>query len=279
MTRVVADTTCGLPQDVYRELDIPMIPQIINFGEESFREGVDIDPAAFMARLRSGKDLPKTAAPYPGDFIDVFGRLVAAGESVVCVHPSTDVSGTVRSAETARMDFPGADIRIIDTRSVAGPLGTMVLEADKAAKAGATADQVEAVVRELMPRARIYFLVDTLEFLRRGGRIGGAQALMGTLLQVKPILTFREGKVDQFERERTKKKAIARIHEIILAEAARGEAAHISVMHAGVPDEARELAQSLKRDLDAPDVMVMDLVPAIITHAGPGTLAFGFFTP
>ncbi len=279
MTRVVADTTCGLPQDVYRESDIPMIPQIINFGEESFREGVDIDPAAFMARLRSGKDLPKTAAPYPGDFIDVFGRLVAAGESVVCVHPSTDVSGTVRSAETARMDFPGADIRIIDTRSVAGPLGTMVLEADKAAKAGATADQVEAVVRELMPRARIYFLVDTLEFLRRGGRIGGAQALMGTLLQVKPILTFREGKVDQFERERTKKKAIARIHEIILAEAARGEAAHVSVMHAGVPDEARELAQSLKRDLDAPDVMVMDLVPAIITHAGPGTLAFGFFTP
>lgn len=279
MTRVVADTTCGLPPEVYRKLSIPMIPQIINFGEESFREGVDIDHSAFMARLRSGKELPKTAAPYPGDFIDVFGKLVAEGESIVCVHPSTDVSGTVRSAETARMDFPGADIRIIDTRSVAGPLASMVLEADKAAKAGASADRVEAVVRELMPRARIYFLVDTLEFLRRGGRIGGAQALMGTLLQVKPILTFREGKVDQFERERTKRKAIARINELILAEAARGEAAHVSVMHAGAPEEAQELAQSLKQDLGTPDVMVMDLVPAIITHAGPGTLAFGFFTP
>ena len=122
MTRVVADTTCGLPPEVYRKLSIPMIPQIINFGDESFREGVDIDHSAFMARLRSGKELPKTAAPYPGDFIDVFGKLVAEGESVVCVHPSTDVSGTVRSAETARMDFPGADIRIIDTRSVASAI-------------------------------------------------------------------------------------------------------------------------------------------------------------
>lgn len=279
MTRVIADTTCGLPQEVYQELCIPMIPQIINFGEESFREGVDLDHAAFMERLVGGKVLPKTAAPYPGDFIEAFGKVVAAGESAVCVHPSTDVSGTVRSAETARMAFPGADIRIIDTRSVAGPLGTMVLEADRAAKAGASADQVEAIVRELMPRARIYFLVDTLEYLRRGGRIGGAQALMGTLLQVKPILTFREGKVDQFERERTKRKAIARIMELITAEAARGEAAHVSVMHAGAPDEAQELAGSLKQALDAPEVMVMDLVPAIITHAGPGTLAFGFFTP
>ena len=279
MTRVVADTTCGLPPDIYRRLGIPMIPQVINFGAESFREGVDIDAAGFLSRLRAGKDLPKTAAPYPGDFIDVFRECLARGESVVCAHPSADVSGTVRSAEIARQDFPDADIRIIDTRTIAGPLATLVLEADALAKQGASADAVEAHVRGLMPRARIYFLVDTLEYLRRGGRIGGAAALMGAVLQIKPILTFREGRVDQFERERTKKKALARIKELIMSDSARGADAHVTVMHADALAEAEELAGDLRTALGAGEVLVMDLVPAVVTHAGPGTLAFGFFTP
>ena len=279
MTRVVADTTCGLPPDVYRRLDIPMIPQVINFGEESFREGVDMDAAAFMARLRLGKEMPKTAAPYPGDFIDVFQRCLGPGESIVCVHPSADLSGTVRSAEIARNDFPDADIRIIDTRTVAGPLGALVLEADRLAKQGASADEVEARVRERMVRQRIYFIVDTLEFLRRGGRIGGAQALLGTVLQIKPILTLTDGRIDQFERERTKKKAVGRIKELLLAESARGAEAHVSVNHAGAQQEAEALAAELKQALGTDEVLVLDMPPAIVTHAGPGLLAVGFFTP
>jgi DegV family protein with EDD domain len=279
MARIVADTTCGLPAEMVRRLGIPVISQVIHFGAESFREGIDIDHATFMARLRAGKDLPKTAAPYPGDFIEVFNQLAASGESIVCIHPSADVSGTVRSAEIARESCPAADIRIIDTRSVAGPLGAMVLEADKLAKAGANADEVEARVRAMMPRARIYFLVDTLEFLRRGGRIGGAQALMGTLLQIKPILTFSAGRVDQFEKERTKKRALARIFDLVASEAARGADAHLTVMHTGLPGEADVLAAELKRAVGTDDVLIMDLVPAIVTHAGPGALAFGFFTP
>jgi DegV family protein with EDD domain len=256
-----------------------MISQVINFGEESFREGVDIDAAAFMARLRTGKEMPKTAAPYPGDFIGVFQECVTTGESIVCIHPSADVSGTVRSAEIAQKDFPDADIRIIDTRTVAGPLGAIVLEADRVAKQGASADEVEALVRSMMGRARIYFMVDTLEYLRRGGRLGGAQALMGTVLQIKPILTFRDGRVEQFERERTKKKALARIKELIMTESARGAEARISVNHADARQEAEELATDLKQALGAEDVLILDLPPAIVTHAGPGTLAFGFFTP
>ncbi|MCX6029847.1 MAG: DegV family protein [Chloroflexi bacterium] len=279
MTRIVADTTCGLAPETIRQLGIPMIPQIINFGEESFREGVDMDHAAFMARLRTGKELPKTAAPYPGDFIAAFAELTKGGESIVCIHPSTDVSGTVRSAEIARESFPGADIRIIDTRTVAGPLATMVVEADRLAKAGASADEVEAFVNGLIPRARIYFLVDTLEYLRRGGRIGGASALVGSILQIKPILTFTGGRVEPFEKERTKKRALARVKEIILAEAARGTAAHLTVMHSAVPDAAAALAAELGVALGVTDVPVMNLVPAVVTHAGPGALAFGFFTP
>ncbi len=279
MTRIVADTLCGLSMDAARDLGIPMIAQIINFGEESFREGIDMDHAAFMARLRTGKELPKTAAPYPGDFIALFEELAKTGESIVCIHPSADVSGTVRSALTAKESFPNADIRIIDTRTLAGPLASIVLEADRLAKLGGSADQVEAAVREMAPRARIYFLVDTLEFLRRGGRIGGASALVGSILQVKPILTFIDGRIESFEKERTKKRALARVQELVLSEAARGAQAHLTVMHSAVPDEAAALAAELKTAFSVSDVPLMDLVPAIVTHAGPGALAVGFFTP
>jgi DegV family protein with EDD domain len=279
MTRIVADTTCGLAPETIRRLGIPVISQIINFGEESFREGVDMDHAAFMARLRAGRELPKTAAPIPGDFIAVFEELTKQGESIVCIHPSVDVSGTVRSAETARESFPNADIRIIDSRTIAGPLATMVVEADRLAKQGASADEVETFVGAMIPRARIYFLVDTLEYLRRGGRIGGAAALVGSILQIKPILTFTDGRVEQFEKERTKKRALARIKEIVLAEAGRGPEAHLTVMHTAAPDEASALAAELQAALSAGEVPIMDLVPAIVTHAGPGALAVGFFTP
>jgi DegV family protein with EDD domain len=279
MTRVVADTLCGLSLQAARSLAIPMISQVINFGEESFREGVDMDHAAFMARLRTGKELPKTAAPYPGDFIAVFEELLRQDDTIVCVHPSADVSGTVRSALTAKEAFPRADIRVVDTRTIAGPLASIVLAADRLAKAGASADQVEEAVHELAPRARIYFLVDTLEFLRRGGRIGGAAALLGSVLQIKPILTFTDGQVQSFEKERTKKRALVRLQEIVMAEAARGAEAHLTVMHTAVPDEAAALAAQLKAALDLQEVLIMDLVPAIVTHAGPGALAVGFFTP
>jgi DegV family protein with EDD domain len=278
MTRIVADTTCGLTPEVTRRLQIPLIPQVIHFGEDSFREGVDIDHATFMARLRTGKDLPKTAAPPPGEFLEVFEASALAGESVVCIHPSSEVSGTVRSAVTAKESFPDADIRVIDTRTIAGPLASMVLQAGRLALEGADANRVEELVLEMMPRARIYFLVDTLEFLQRGGRIGGAAALMGTILQIKPILTFRNGRVDQFEKERTKKRALARIKEVVLAEAARGKDTHLTLMHTGAPADAIELATELKAALGTADAMIMELVPAIVTHAGPGALAVGFFT-
>jgi len=279
MTRIVADTTSGLAPELARRLGIPLIPQIISFGEESFREGVDIDHATFMARLRSGRGLPKTAAPFPGDFITAFEQLVESGESILCVLPSSDVSGTVRSAEIARESFPGANIHILDTRTIAGPLASIVLEANALASKGAEVDAIEALVGALIPRARIYFLVDTLEYLQRGGRIGGAAALVGSILQIKPILSFVGGTIAPFERERTKRRALARIKELVASEADRSGNAHLTVMHTSAPEEASALADELKQQLGLTEVMIMDLVPAIVTHAGPGALAFGFFTP
>jgi len=279
MTRIVADTTSGLSGDMAQRLGIPLVPQIIHFGEESFREGIDIDQITFLKRLKTDRELPRTAAPFPGDFIAAFVDMARAGESIVCIFPSAEVSGTVRSAMTAREEFPGADIRIIDSRTIAGPLATMVLEADRAAKAGATADEVEALARALIPRARVFFLVDTLEYLQRGGRIGGAQALVGSILQVKPILAFRDGHIEPYEKARTKSRAFSRLKELVLAEADRGSEARLTVMHSDAPGEASALASDLQAALRAPSVMIMDLVPAIVTHAGPGTLAVGFFAP
>lgn len=281
MTRIVTDTTCGLSLETTRRLGISMVSQVINFGDQSYREGIDLDFNGFMTKLCERKFMPKTAAPFVSDYIEVFEQLAPAGESIVCIHPSADASGTVRSATIARESFPSLDIRIIDTRSVAGPLGVMVLEAQRLAHAGASAGQIEAVVHQMMQRARLYFLVDTLEFLRRGGRIGGAAALVGSLLQIKPILTFTNGRVEQFERERTRKRALARLVQVVAGEAAHGDDAHLVVMHTGDESaaEAGQMANELKQLTGARRVMLMELAPVVVTHVGPGALAVSFFAP
>jgi DegV family protein with EDD domain len=278
MVKIITDTTAGLPADIARRYHIPVIPQVIIFGTDSYLEGIEIDNATFMQRLKASRELPKTAAPPPDLFVKEFERLVPEGEPILCIHPSAEVSGTVRSATVAARDFPTADIRVIDTRFISSPLATMVRLAAEWAEAGADADTIEARLREdLVPRCRIYFMVATLEYLARGGRIGGAAALLGSILQVKPILTFRDGQVNQFEKERTYKRAVARLKELVLEQIARDGTGHLSVMHAGVPDQGRDLANDLSAQLGLSDVPILDVPPAIVTHGGPGILGVGFF--
>ncbi|MBC7260343.1 MAG: DegV family protein [Chloroflexi bacterium] len=277
MVKIITDTTAGLPAEIARRYNIPVIPQIIIFGKDSYREGVEMDNAAFMARLATSAELPKTAAPPPELFAQEFRRLVPTGEPILCIHPSAEVSGTVRSATVAKDDFPGADIRVIDSRVIASPLATMVTLAAQWAEAGVGADEIEARIRDMIPRCRIYFLVDTLEYLAKGGRIGGATALLGSVLQIKPILTFRDGKVDQFDKERTHKRALARLKDLVLDQYPRNAEGHLSVMHAGVPEQAQALAGDLGAALGAREVPILDVPPAIVTHGGPGILGVGFF--
>jgi DegV family protein with EDD domain len=279
MIHIVTDSTSGLSSTLAQQYQIPLIPQVIMFGDESYLEGVEMDHVAFLRRLRAAKELPKTAAPPPGLFVEQFQRLARPGDTVLCIHPSADLSGTVRSALTAAADFPEADIRVLDTRTIAGPLAALVLLAAQWAAQGENADAIMARLQALILRSHIYFLVDTLEFLQKGGRIGGAAALIGSVLQVKPILELRAGRVEPLERERTQRKALARLRELVLASAARGTESHLSVLHAGAPEPAQALAHDLGQQLDVPEVMVMDLTPAIVTHAGPGVLGVGFFAP
>ncbi|MEJ2559179.1 MAG: DegV family protein [Anaerolineae bacterium] len=277
MVHIITDTLAGLPAETARQYNIPVIPQVIIFGTDSYLEGVEMDNATFMQRLRTARELPKTAAPPPDLFVKEFQRLVADGKPILCIHPSAEVSGTVRSAMVAARDFPDADIRVIDTRLIASPMATVVTLAAEWAEAGHHADSIEASLLDLTPRCRIYFLVDTLEYLAKGGRIGGAAALLGSMLQVKPILTFRDGQVNQFERERTHKRALARLKELVLDQIARDGSGYLSVMHAGVPEQGQALADDLGARLGLPHVPILDVPPAIVTHGGPGILGVGFF--
>lgn len=275
---IITDTTSGLPQDIAQHYHIPVIPQIINFGDKSYYEGIDLDNALFMKMLKETKELPKTAAPPPELFVREFSRLVPMGGTILCIHPSSEISGTVRSAEIASQEFPGADIRIIDTRTVGSPLATLVQLAAQWSVQGVDADAIEQNIRRMIPRNRIYFLVDTLEYLLKGGRIGGATALLGSVLKIKPILALKDGRVDQYEKERTQKRAINRLVELVKSQAARDGEAYISIMHAAVPKIAQEFAQTLCLTCHTNEIPILDVPPAIVTHGGPGILAAAFFT-
>jgi DegV family protein with EDD domain len=277
MVKIITDTTACVSPEFARNYQIPIIPQVINFGEESFYEGVDIDTKGFMDRLKKSAAIPKTAAPPPELFAKEFDRILRDSETILCIHPSSDVSGTVRSAIVAARDFPDADIRVIDSRLVASPLGTLVMLAAEWAEAGVDADTIVARLEQMSKRCRIYFIVDSLDFLARGGRIGGAAALLGGVLQIKPILRLHEGKVDQYERERTQRRAIARIKDIVSEQIPHDGSGYLTILEAGAYDLALSLADDLGQLINQTEVLVYNMPPAIVVHGGPGILGVGFF--
>ena len=277
MTIIVADTTCGLPRKLLEERCIPLIPQIVTFGEESYHDDRDLDTATFLSKLKASSTLPKTSAPEPSLYYPVFAEARKKGENVIVVAPTSKVSGTVRSAETAAQDFPGVDIRVVDTETVSCNLGSMVLVADDMAKIGKSADEIVAKLRNMIPRGRIYFLVDTLEYLAKGGRIGGAKKLLAELLEIKPILQVRDGQVESFEQQRTKKRALARLVEIVTESCKGGEEAHLCVLQVDAEKEAQVLVEELKSKVAVSSIPIYELPPAIVVHAGPKAMGVGFF--
>jgi DegV family protein with EDD domain len=277
MIRIIADTTCALPRDITAKLGIPVLPQIIIFGEETFRDDTELNTAAFLKKLRSSATLPKTAAPPPALYTPIFREILGKGDIPLVLCPSAEVSGTLRSVEVAAQDFPGAEICIVDTRTVAGMLGTAVLLADEWAKQGIPLEKILSRLDDLGKNQRTYFVVDTLEYLHRGGRIGGAKRLVGEMLQVKPILWIQNGRVEPYEQQRTRARALARLKELVAAECPQGDGSHLCIMQADAVDAARELADELKRKIEISKIPIYELPPAIVTHGGPGTLAVGFY--
>lgn len=278
MVKIITDTTACLSPDIAQKFGIPIIPQVINFGEQSYLEGVDLQFPDFLDKLKKSNALPKTAAPPVKEFVTAIEKLLPAGEPILCIHPSADVSGTVRSALTAAQEFPGAEIHVLDTRLVASPLGYLVEDAANMAAAGAQVGEIKACLLEKASRCRIYFLVATLDYLARGGRIGGAQALVGGMLQVKPILTFKDGRVEPYEKVRTMRHALVRLKEIVQSQIPNHQNHQLTILQGGAEQEGLQMAQDFARALNLTEIpKVFSMPPAIVTHAGPGVLGVGFF--
>ena len=276
--RIVTDTTAVLPQEYAVAHHVEVVPQIILFGQESFQEEYELSFSEFIRRLRSSPELPKTAAPEPGVLIEAFKRQLAEAETVIALHPSTDVSGTVRSAITAKEEaFPDADIRVLDTRTVGSNLASMVMDAVEWAEGGVPADEIMSRLEAMIPCSRIYFLVATLEYLRKGGRIGGASALVGSMLQIKPILQLKDGRVEPLERVRTHHHALERLKELVIEQCPRSPSAHLSVMNADELEAAKRMAEELGSKLGFERVPIYNVGASITTHGGPGILAASFF--
>ncbi|MCD6553509.1 MAG: DegV family protein [Anaerolineae bacterium] len=288
MTRtvVVTDSSAYLPDKMVKQYGLHVVPLYVHFGEQTFRDRVDLTSAAFYEKLRDADSLPTTSQPSVGDFVELYRRLSQEAEGIVSVHISSDISGTVDSALTARQTLiaeattagekPPA-IHVIDSRCTSMGLGLLTTAAARAAAEGQSAEEVARMVEGLIPRVMVVFVVDTLEYLHKGGRIGGAAALVGSVLQVKPVLYFNEGRIDVLEKVRTTRKAKRRLLEIIEERMGTGTTVHAAITHADAPDEAEKLRQQVTERFNCVEMFVCELSPAIATHVGPGTVGLAFY--
>jgi DegV family protein with EDD domain len=272
---VVTDTTAYLPEEVLRENDIHLVSLYVNWQGRSEREIEMLDLDSFYERLRGTDKLPTTSQPSIGDFLDVYKPLLEAGRDIVSLHISGAISGTVESARQAveQLGDDAGRVTVIDTRSGCGGQGLMVLAAAKAALSGADTAEVQRRAHAARADFKMWFAVDSLEYLRRGGRIGAASAFLGMALRVKPILTF-DGEVTPVERVRTSARAVRRLTEYA-EERARDGADGWVVQHVQAPVEAEQLIAATEKIMGKPPLWTSEIGPVIGVHVGPGLLGVG----
>lgn len=274
---IVTDSTSNLPDDYIREHGIRVVPLLVIWEGVTYRDGIDMYPAAFYERLATSRTLPTTSQPSAGAFVEAFQEAGKVSRDIVAVHISELLSGTIASAKAAAEMLPDLNIHIVDSRSASMGLGFCVMEAVRAAEAGASAQEVAEAVRRLVPRIQVLLTPATLEFLYRGGRIGGAAHLIGTALDIKPILALINGRVEPVERVRTRRKALDRLAELV-AQRAGDRPTHLAVLHTGPMEEAAELRQRLKQRLHCVEDYFLIGPPTIGAHTGPGTVGVIFYT-
>lgn len=273
MVKIVTDSTADLPAGIAAKHGITVVPLKVFFGEEGYRDGVDITPEMFYRKLREAKTLPTTSQPAPAEFTEVYRELARDGSPVLSLHLSLGLSGTYQSAVIGAAAAEGADVTVLDTRSASIGLGLIALEAAKAAKAGLGKEEILQLVRRAIAANHIILLVDTLEYLQKGGRIGKAQALLGSLLNIKPILILRGGQVEPLEKVRGQAKAVRRLAELAAAEVNSNDKVVVSIAHAAAPEAAAALLEkAAPLFANLADIFIAEVGPVIGTHVGPGTL-------
>ncbi len=274
---ILTDSTANLPREWVEQYNVQVIPLKIHWGNDTFLDGVDITPDEFYTRLSHSKSLPTTSQPSTQDFLQVFESLADGADGIVVPLISSGISGTVASAQSAASQFSRVPVEIVDTRVTSAGQALVVLAAARAAAQGKSLQEVHQVADEVVQRMHLFFAVDTLEYLHRGGRIGGASRYLGTMLNVKPILYFDlAGKLDALERVRTKGKALQRL-TALAEEKANGHPLHLSVIHANAPEIAQEFREQITHRLHCEEVFTMELSPVIGVHVGPGTIGVALY--
>ncbi len=275
---LVCDSTADLDPAFRAAHTVRVVPLKVIFGDETLADGVDISAEDFYARLAAPGPFPRTSQPTPAEFEDVFRDLGADGAPIICTTISADLSGTYASATQARAALPELDIRVIDTRSVAVGHYAAVREAVRVIDSGGDADSVVAGIAAVGSTDKVLFTVETLEFLRRGGRIGGARALLGSVLDIKPILEIRDGVIEAVGRVRTYPRAIDRVVEECRQAAESWGGAELVVAHANRPKIAAELIERM-RPLVSGEPALTVVGPVVGCHSGPGAIGVGFHKP
>jgi DegV family protein with EDD domain len=268
--RIVTDSTADLPPELAAALGITVVPLQVAFGNEVYRDGVDLTPEQFYAKLPGSPVMPKTSQPSVGTFEAVYERLCRDTDSILSIHISSSLSGTCGSAVIARDTFRNrCNIEVVDSRLASMGLGLVVLECARLARDGASLRELDHHAKRMIPNVHILFAVETLEYLQRGGRIGRAQALVGSLLSIKPLLKIEEGEVRPVEKVRTRLKALDRLVEFVELFA---DVKQLAVVHAAATDDVQTFLKRIEPLVPREKVLVSQMGPVVGTHVGPGTI-------
>jgi DegV family protein with EDD domain len=280
MTKVaiVTDSTAYLPNELLKEYSITVTPQILIWGDETFQDGVDIQPDEFYKKLASSKIMPTTSQVAIVTMKAAFEKLLESGYDVLGIFLSAKLSGTMQSAIQAKemLSKAAPNIVVMDSNTTAMAMGFHVLSAARLAQSGAGLAECQKLAEEARKHTGVYFVVDTLEFLRRGGRIGGAQAMLGSALNLKPLLELRDGRIESVEKIRTKSKAISRMIELVVEKTAGSSPIRLATLHANAEAEARAALAAAAARLHPIEQILASVSPAIGTHAGPGTVGLAY---
>jgi len=274
---IVTDSTASLSEDQVAAYQITVLPLVVIWGDEILRDNIDITPDEFYKRLSTAKTMPSTSQATIQTFADAFKQLDAQGYEILTIVVSSPLSGTLDSAIQAKKMFPDAKITLFDSQVISLPLAYMVLSAARAAKRGASMERCLEIVNAVREHTQVFFAVDTLEFLHRGGRIGGASRFLGTALNLKPILKLVNGKVEAVERVRTSRKAHDRLIELLKTHIDGYEKVNmIGIVSAAAEGSASNLLNTIKKDFSPDEILLSNLSPVVGTHTGPGTVGVAY---
>lgn len=276
LIKVVTDSTADIPEELIAKWDITIVPLKVHFGTRSYLDGLTITAAEFYDKLRGQEELPTTSQPSPSEFVEAYQKIAReAGEDVqiISLHLSSVLSGTYQSAKMAQnMLADSIDIEVIDSKKASYVLGMIVTSVAEAAKQGKSKEECLALAKRMMNASVVYFMVDTLHYLQKGGRIGKASALVGSLLNIKPILSLdEEGYVYPVEKVRGSKKALLRIFHY-LQEYAESDPVHVAICHADAHDQAEQIMHQINDRFEVQSSVVTEIGPVIGTHVGPKTI-------